>query len=76
MSKLGFQTSPSQCILEAASTLDSCMKLWPKKMFGTASAEAAQEALHIAMTNEPLVVFFRFHIADACNCNFSLFYYQ
>ena len=54
MSKLGFQASPSQCILEVASTLASCMKLWPKNVFGTASAEAAHEALHTAMSNEPL----------------------
>ena len=54
MSKLGFQTSPSQCILEVASTLASCMKLWQKKVFGTASTEAAHETLHTAMPNEPL----------------------
>ena len=35
--------------------LASCMKLWPKKVFGTASAEAAHEALHTAMPNKSLV---------------------
>jgi len=31
------------------------MKLWPKKVFGTASAEAAHETLHTALpNNEPL----------------------
>ena len=31
------------------------MKLWQKKVFGIASAEAAHEALHTAMPNDPLI---------------------